>query len=195
VQPEDFPEVLRLAQAGDEAAFTELFRATQPVVLRYLGSMAAPDLVEDVASDAWVSIVKTLESFRDDSFGNIQAWALTTARRRWIDEVRRRSRRTEVLSGTDTPIDIAADETVESAVEHRMSDAAAMALVRRLPPDQAEVVALRTISGLTVEQVAQIVGKRAGTVRVLSHRGLRKLAELLDEGVTESSPRSVEDVT
>lgn len=195
MQPEQFPEVLRRAQAGDEAAFTELFRATQPIVLRYLGSIAGPDLVEDVASDAWVSVVKTLGSFRDDTVSSFHAWVLTTARRRWIDEVRRRGRRSEVLSGSDTPMDVAAKETVEGEVEHRMSATAAMALVGRLPADQAEVVSLRAISGLTVDQVAQIVGKRPGTVRVLSHRGLRKLAELLADDVTQMPPGSVEDVT
>jgi RNA polymerase sigma-70 factor (ECF subfamily) len=49
-------------------------------------------------------------------------------------------------------------------------------LVAELPPDQAEVVALRVVGGLEVAEVAKIVGKRPGTVRVLAHRGLRRLA-------------------
>ena len=46
-----------------------------------------------------------------------------------------------------------------------------------LSPDQAEVVLLRVIGGLRVSQVAELLGKRPGTVRVLQHRGLRRLAE------------------
>ena len=54
-----------------------------------------------------------------------------------------------------------------------------------LTHDQAEVVLLRVIGDLDVEQVASIMGKRPGTVRVLQHRGLRRLAETLRrEGVT-----------
>ncbi|MFN8028120.1 MAG: sigma-70 family RNA polymerase sigma factor [Acidimicrobiia bacterium] len=55
----------------------------------------------------------------------------------------------------------------------------ALAIVSTLPPDQAEVVALRTIGGLDVQQVAEVIGKRPGTVRVLAHRGLKNLAKTL----------------
>jgi RNA polymerase sigma-70 factor (ECF subfamily) len=57
---------------------------------------------------------------------------------------------------------------------------AALALVAELPPDQAEVVALRVLGGLEVAEVARIVGKRPGAVRVLAHRGLRRLAKQVE---------------
>jgi RNA polymerase sigma-70 factor (ECF subfamily) len=195
VQPEQFPEVLRLARAGDEAAFTQLFRDTQPVVLRYLASLAATDLVDDVASDTWVSVIKSMDTFRDDDPGGFRAWVLTIARRRWVDEVRRRSRRHEMPDNFESAPDLPSSFNVEGEVQQRLGSDAAIALIRRLPADQAEVITLRTISGLSVEDVAQIVGKKPGTVRVLSHRGLRKLAELLGDGVTESLPDSIEEVT
>jgi RNA polymerase sigma-70 factor (ECF subfamily) len=55
----------------------------------------------------------------------------------------------------------------------------ALALIAELPHDQAEVVALRVVAGLDVPQVARVLGKRPGAVRVLAHRGLRRLAERL----------------
>jgi RNA polymerase sigma-70 factor (ECF subfamily) len=57
------------------------------------------------------------------------------------------------------------------------STRAALALVAEPPADQAEVVALRVLGGWEVAEVARIVGKRPGTVRVPAHRGLRRLAE------------------
>jgi RNA polymerase sigma-70 factor, ECF subfamily len=60
------------------------------------------------------------------------------------------------------------------------STRAALALVAELPADQAEVVALRVLGGLDVAEVARIVGKRPGTVRVLAHRGLRRLARRVE---------------
>ena len=51
--------------------------------------------------------------------------------------------------------------------------------------DQAEVVLLRVIGGLSVEQVAEIMDRRPGSVRVLQHRALKRLhAELVKAGVT-----------
>jgi RNA polymerase sigma-70 factor (ECF subfamily) len=61
----------------------------------------------------------------------------------------------------------------------------AIALVSRLPPQQAEVIMLRVVAGLDTEAVAQIVGRSPGAVRVAAHRGLKKLATMLAEaGVT-----------
>jgi RNA polymerase sigma-70 factor (ECF subfamily) len=49
-----------------------------------------------------------------------------------------------------------------------------------LPSDQADVVLLRVVSGLGTDEVATIMGKPTGTIRVLQHRALRNLAKLLD---------------
>ena len=64
-----------------------------------------------------------------------------------------------------------------------------IALVRRLPPDMAEAVLLRVVADLAVDEVAQVMGRREGHVRVLVHRGLRKLADEL--AVTDESPETI----
>jgi RNA polymerase sigma factor (sigma-70 family) len=77
-------------------------------------------------------------------------------------------------------------------VEARLALDAALRRVARLPRDQAEVVALRVLAGLSAEQVAEIVGKSAGSVRVLQHRALRRLAdELAAEGVTRQTSGAI----
>jgi RNA polymerase sigma-70 factor (ECF subfamily) len=58
----------------------------------------------------------------------------------------------------------------------QISTEQALALVASLPPEQAEMVALRVVAGLDVSAVAQIVGKSPGAVRVSVHRGLRALS-------------------
>ena len=72
--------------------------------------------------------------------------------------------------------------TLDASVlaEASMSTETALTLLRQLPPDQGEVIALRVIAGLDVSRVAAITGKRPGTVRVLAHRGLRRLKDVLD---------------
>ena len=102
------------------------------------------------------------------------AWFFTIARRRAIDSGRRRRRRPQVvgLEGVDAPHPVDMSEVVagDAAVE------AAITLLRQLRPDQAEVVALRVIGGLTVPETAAVVGRSDTAVRVLCHRGLRTLA-------------------
>jgi RNA polymerase sigma-70 factor (ECF subfamily) len=85
----------------------------------------------------------------------------------------------ELLPDSEVVAD-AADAALET-----LSTEAALALIASLAPDQAEVVALRVVANLDVAQVAKIVGKRPGAVRVLCHRGLRRLAERLDREARE----------
>jgi RNA polymerase sigma-70 factor (ECF subfamily) len=70
--------------------------------------------------------------------------------------------------------------------------ASALALVRRLPPDQADAVLLRVVGDLDVAEVAAVMGRSQGSVRVLVHRGLRRLQAILEqERVTGPDPTAL----
>jgi len=173
-----FPELLAAAQGGDEQAFAVLWRDLQPALLRYL-RVAAPEAAEDLAADTWVSVIRSLGRFRGDERA-FRAWVFTVARHRAIDWRRQAVRRptrsvpAELLAERPAP-----DDPVAEVLEAQ-STRAALALLAELPADQAEVVALRVLGGLEVAEVARIVGKRPGTVRVLAHRGLRRLARRVE---------------
>jgi RNA polymerase sigma-70 factor, ECF subfamily len=70
------------------------------------------------------------------------------------------------------------DDT-EAAVFAAKETEVALARIAALPPGQAEVVLLRILAGFEVADVAKIVGKKPGAVRVLQHRALQRLAEQL----------------
>jgi RNA polymerase sigma-70 factor, ECF subfamily len=175
----DFDRRLAAARSGDEASFTELFRSVQPSLLRYLSTMGGP-LAEDVAADTWLSVVRGLDRFRGDESG-WKAWVFTIARARLVD-AQRRAARTPTPVDTDVVLDgwVATDDVV-GTVEDMFSTEAALALIGRLPAQQAEVILLRFVGGLDVGQTARALRKRPGAVRVASHRGLKRLAELIAE--------------
>lgn len=181
VGPRAFEDVLDEARRGDESAFAVLWRWLQPTLLRWL-DVIAPGGVDDVASEVWISVVRGLDSF-DGGEREFRGWLFTIARRRALDWGRRRGRQpaTTVLDGVDVAAPGDVDETLwaEADVE------AVLALLRQLRPDQAEVVALRVIAGLTVMETAAVVNRSAGSVRVLCHRGLRALALRLHAEVAE----------
>jgi RNA polymerase sigma-70 factor, ECF subfamily len=108
-----------------------------------------------------------------------RAWVFTVARHRAVDRWRRRAGRHDELVPLEALADLPAlDDPAEAALD-AISTRAAVALLASLPPDQAEVVLLRVVAGLDVAQVATITGKRPGTVRVIAHRALRRLAQRL----------------
>jgi len=177
-----FAETLAAAQAGDESAFTTLFRALNPAVVRYLtvlcGSMGGSTMAEDLAGETWIAALRTFATFEGDERA-LRSWLLTIARARWVDAVRASARRPELV--TDTTPDARAPDDVEAQVEIGFTTDWALSVIATLPPDQAEVVTLRVVGQLDVPEVAALTGKTDNHVRVLTHRGLKRLAKLLGE--------------
>ena len=178
-----FGAELGRAQNGDEVAFACIFHDVQPVLLRYL-RVIAPRGADDVAGDTWVHVVDGLTGFRGDEAA-FRAWLFTIARHRAIDRGRARARRrTVALEESGAAERLTAPDAADVALE-RMATRAALAAVATLPRDQAEIIMLRVMAGLDTHQVARIVGKSPGAVRVAAHRGLRRLASLANRtGVT-----------
>ena len=174
--------MLRAAAQGDEAAFARLWRDAHPPLLRYLRVLAG-DAAEDVASEVWLEVARGLARFRGGE-QEFRGWLLTLARRRVIDMRRYDARRPVRLTADAGELDRpGADDTAVAALDN-LSAEAAVALIATLPREQAEVIVLRVVAGLDVGQVARIVGKRPGAVRVAAHRGLRSLAARLGQHVT-----------
>ncbi|GAB2810490.1 RNA polymerase sigma factor [Lentzea nigeriaca] len=171
--------MLTAARRGDEDGFRALYREVQPKLLRYLQVLVGAD-AEDVASDAWLQIARDFGSFRGDVDG-FRGWATTIARNRAMDHLRRQQRR-PVVHGTveDVAEPAGPEDTAQAAVDSVATDAA-LALIARLPRDQAEAVLLRVVVGLDAKAAAKVLGKRPGAVRTAAHRGLRTLAAHLDK--------------
>jgi RNA polymerase sigma-70 factor (ECF subfamily) len=188
---ESFSRVLDAARAGAEWGVTALYRDLSDPVLRYLQSQE-PMEAEDIASEAWIDVARALPRFRGGE-DDLRRFVFTIARRRLVDHRRKAFRRrtqpvpTELMEPHLPKGDVEAE-----AVGGLTAREGAMALLSRLPREQAEIVLLRVVGGFTADEVARLVGKRAGTVRVLQHRALSRLAaELAREGVTPERLRAM----
>jgi len=177
-----FEVILAGARAGDQDAFAAIFRDIQPSLLRYLQVIAAD--AEDAAGDTWVQVIAGLASFSGDEQA-FKAWLFTIARHRAIDSGRSRARRRALPARLGTTyLQQVAPDTADVVLE-RLSTHAVLTAIASLPADQAEIIMLRVVAGLDAPAVARIVGKSPGAVRVAAHRGLRRLATVLDQsGVT-----------
>ena len=177
-----FHQVVAGAAAGDEGCFAVIWRELQPALLRYL-RVVARGAAEDVASETWVDVVQGLGHFHGDEQG-FRAWVFTIARHRALDWKRHAARNRAAPMPVELFAELAAGDDPAAAALETLSTEAALELLADLPPAQAEVLLLRVVVGLDVAAVAGIVGKRPGAVRVLAHRGLRRLAERLGAEVS-----------
>lgn len=180
---DEFAALLTAAQGGSEAAFSDLWRDGNPALLRYL-RVIAPEGAEDAAAETWVQVVRGLQRFRGDEAA-WRAWLFTTARRRVLDQARLRKRHPAEPLDEILAAEVPRSPDAERLAMENLGTEKAIALVSRLPRQQAEVILLRVVAGLDTEAVADLLGRSPGAVRVAAHRGLRRLATLLAEaGVT-----------
>jgi len=172
-------EAVGRAQLGDSAAFTALYREVQPRLLRYLTGLVAAD-AEDVASEAWLQISRDLRTFSGTG-DEFRGWCASIARHRALDHLRAARRRPSRAGGDDAAhlATLVAQVDVEGGVVDAEATRLALQLIATLPRDQAEAVLLRVVMDLDVAGTARVLGKREGSVRTLSHRGLRRLAQQL----------------
>lgn len=183
---DDFARVLTDAQGGSDEQFAVLWRDANPVLLRYL-RVLAPEHADDIAAETWVHVVRGLDRFTGDEAA-WRAWLFTTARRRLLDQVRLRKRHPaeplDEVSAAELP---PAPDAAQLALDNIATESA-IALLGRLPEPQAEVIMLRVLAGLDTDAVALMLGKSPGNVRVMAHRGLKRLEALLAHaGVTSSA--------
>ena len=177
----EFASVLADAKTGCSSSVTTIYRAFHPALFRYL-RFQEPSEAEDLAAEVWLTVARTLGDFEGDARAFL-AWIFTVARRRVSDVRRKRFRRqTSTVASLDgmLPPDRATCEAV--AIE---SDALRRAL-GALSAAQAEVVTLRVVCDLSVDDVAVLVGRTPEAVRALQHRALRRLATALGANSPEA---------
>lgn len=176
-----FPEVLVAAQAGSAWALQRLYDALSGSVLGFCRARGATE-PEDVTSEVFLAVFSSLRDFSGEE-QQFRSWVFTIAHRRIVDSFRRDSRR-PVTAPYRPEIDgrVAAsgeDEALVALSTQRVRDRLA-----GLPPDQRDVLLLRILGDLTIEQIAAALGKTDGAVKALQRRALASLRKRIErEGV------------
>lgn len=135
---------------------------------------------EDVTSEVFLGVFRGLAGFRGDEPA-FRSWVFTIAHRRIVDDRRHRGRRPqEAPLGDGSEFVVGGD--VEDEALAGLGSVWVGEAIAELTDDQRQVVALRILAGLSVEEVATITGKRAGAVRVLQHRAIERLRRSLERG-------------
>lgn len=150
----------------------EAYRALAPAVLGYFRAQRAPD-PEDLLGEVFVQVARDLPRFSGDDVA-LRRWVFAIAHNRLLDARRRAERRPRVTSAAvpDLPAPPPADSLDPTLVQ-------ALGL---LTPEQREVLVLRFVADLALEDVARITHKRVGAVKALQHRALEALARALGPG-------------
>lgn len=181
-----FDEVLAAAQTGEAWAFRVLWESLSPAVAGYLRAKGATD-PDDLTSEVFLAAFTQLASFSGDEAA-LRGYVFTIARRRLVDDLRRRSRRGPQVEWTEET-DQRRTGSAEDAALDSLGSTRTRELLDSLAPDQRDVLVLRIFGDLTVEQVAEALGKRPGAVKALQRRGLEALRKKFSADPYPSVPR------
>lgn len=169
------PRTIRLAASGDVDAFTEIVRATQPHVWRFIRHLVHDDdLAADLTQDTYLRVHRSLHSFRGDSL--FRSWLYRIARNVTIDEQRRRARRPERA----LPDEIAEPAGVGPGLRAELDVALA-----ELPELQRSAFVLVEVFGLRYREVAGVLEIPEGTVKSRVYKARVALVRWFETDPTE----------
>jgi RNA polymerase sigma-70 factor (ECF subfamily) len=169
------------AVAGGGWAFAQLWEQLSPSVLGYLRGRSVPD-PEDVTSEVFLAAFQRVGGFRGDG-AQFRAWLFTLAHHKGVDAVRRGPARRELLADEVPDGRRAASAEDDAMVGFGTQEV--RRLLATLTVDQREVVLLRIVGELSLDETATVLGKPVGSVKQLQRRGLARLRrEIEREPVT-----------
>ncbi|MBI1402337.1 MAG: sigma-70 family RNA polymerase sigma factor [Porphyrobacter sp.] len=167
-----FARLMAAMQDGDRAAATVLLTEAGVWLERYFRRRVPPGQVDDLVQEVLIALHAKRATW--DPARPFLPWLAAIARYRWVDHLRRTYRD----AGEELLEDSGASDSDEDVVLARVS---LERLFAHLPAGQAEVIALVKIEGLSIEEASARSGQSASLVKVNIHRGLRKLAALVEK--------------
>ena len=183
-----FEAVLVAARQGEEWAWEAIYRDLAGPVTGYLRGRGAAE-PEDAASETFLQVSQGISTFRGDERA-FRSWVFVIAHRRLIDDRRAAGRRPIQVSDEDMAIvNEMVAPSAEDEAEITMSSAQIVWMLAPLTEEQRDVLLLRVVAGLGVREVAGVLRKSDGSIKLLQHRALAALRKRISrKPVTNGRP-------
>jgi RNA polymerase sigma-70 factor (ECF subfamily) len=167
------------AKAGDQAALSELYQSYFPRLYRYILARTGNTYdAEDLTEEVFMRVLEAIKRFQHRE-APFSAWLFRIAHNAVISQRRKetaRGRSSQLNDGMS--IDTAGPEEL---VESRVALSEVMKAAKSLPDAQRQVISLRFAAGLTVAETARAMGKGEGNVKVIQHKAIKKLREMMGQ--------------
>jgi len=164
--------------SGRDAALAALYdRQCFAFALRILG---AERDAEEAVQEAFVRVWRSAPQY-DVAKASVGSWVLSITRNLCIDELRRRRRRAPELPALDGALERPSADRTDEAVEQKMLGEQVRGALQSLSSEQRSAIELVYFHGLTSQEVGQLLGVPAPTVRSRLRLGILKLGGILQE--------------
>ena len=170
-------KLIEMAIGGEASAFGSLYDYYQPKIYRFVFIKVsrreeAEDLTHQVFVNAWLNI----KNYREMGFP-LGSWLYQIARNQVIDYYRTRKKESS-LEEMDSEY-FAVRNDSEYAFDADLEMARVKGAVQKLKPEQQDIIILRFVEDLSPKEIAEVIGKSEGAVKLIQHRALNQLRKLL----------------
>lgn len=172
-------DVIEAAKRGSESAWEQIYGTLAGPVTGYLRSRGAVD-PEDLSSEVFYQVARDIHRFEGDA-DKFRSWVFVIAHRRLIDARRTASRRPVLVDDGGAQFDEEGGD-VEEEVMANLGTTWAKQVFESLTDEQQQVLSLRIVADLSLEDTAAVMGKRVGAIKALQRRALTAVKARLTEG-------------
>lgn len=170
--------LVRKAQNGDEEAFGALYDQHAQAVFRFLaGNLGNTQEAEDLTTEVFLRIWKALPEY-ESSGSPFSAFVFRIARNMLIDRYRANGRRQPVVSIEDIGLEEVLADPDQKMPDPQEYQSLHVAL-QSVPTDYREVLVLRFLNDFSIDEIAELMQRSPGAIRVLQHRALAAVRKVL----------------
>lgn len=162
---------IRAALKGDQKAYRLLLTSLRLWLTAYFTKRVHYNAVEDLVQDTLLTLHAKRQTF--DPHYSFGPWIAAVARHRWIDHLR------ATLKYVETQLDdnfLYQETERDACAKHDVK-----ALLKLIPPPQAKVIELVKLRELSIEEVSKQTGHSPSSVKVMVHRGMKKMMAAVEE--------------
>ncbi len=177
-------ELIKRAQ-NDPQAFSELYNQNYSKIFGYvLKRVADVEIAQDVTSETFLKSLKNIKRFKWKNI-SFSCWLYRIASNEISNFFRKRKYRAVSFEKISEPISFSnlSEEFIEAEeeLEKQKDFLELQQKISQLPPLYQEVIVLKFFEKKKIKEIAEILGKKEGTVKSLLHRGIKKLRKLIEE--------------
>lgn len=166
--------------AERRATLVRIYESHFARVVRYIGIRIGDfSEAEDLTSEVFIRALRSLDSYRETG-APMEAWVFRIAHNMVVDHLRRKDRR-PIPAELDEAHSVPSSEDPERDAERREEAQRLHDAMRHLTEAQKQVLSLRFGGEMSSEEVAQVLGKKAGAVRTMQNAAIQKLRNILDK--------------
>ncbi|GAB4109111.1 MAG: hypothetical protein OHK0022_61510 [Roseiflexaceae bacterium] len=184
----ELPRIIAQAQAGDTAAFSEIYARYAGPILRYLyARVREPEGAQDLTQEVFLRVIKGIGAFEYRGEKSFMGWLYTIAANVLIGQIRRKQPLSTPLDDRMELVDPHGHEAVTSLFDRMVLREA----INQLTEDQQQVLMLKFFGDMTNNEIAQVLGRTEGAIKALQHRALAALSQILQREAAEQRAREL----